>query len=297
VDEHGHDVTARVVSLDRQYPDDFELLPFRGYAAPHTLTLDLGTTDDHPLLLLTGWTDYAFSSDNLAASQAGLVLRPPALQAREANGAWRTIVPDIGIPVGRPQTVVVDLAGLMPAPASQLRIVTNMRVYWDRIAVASSVPPGGTSIARIDPAAARLRWRGFSAEVRPDGREPAGYDYDRVSLVSPWKTMTGRYTREGDVRSLLARTDDLFVIAAPGDEIALSFDAGHAGPTPPTGWTRTFLLFADGYSKEMDINSASPDEVAPLPFHGMTRYPYPAPEGRNTAAYRRYEALFNTRVR
>ena len=297
VDEHGHDVTARVAVLDRQYPDDFDLLPIRGYAAPHTLTLDLGTTDDHSLLLLTGWTDYAFSSDNVAASQAGLVLRPPALQAREANGAWRTIVPDIGIPVGRPQTLVVDLAGLMPAPASQLRIVTNMRVYWDRIAVASSVPLGGASVARIDPAAARLRWRGFSAEVRPDGREPAGYDYDRVSLVSPWKTMTGRYTREGDVRSLLARTDDMFVIAAPGDEIALSFDAAHAGPTPPTGWTRTFLLFADGYSKEMDINSASPDEVAPLPFHGMTRYPYTAAEGRSrTHAYRRYEALFNTRV-
>jgi hypothetical protein len=178
-----------------------------------------------------------------------------------------------------------------------VRIVTNMRVYWDRIAVASSVPLGGTSVVRIDPAAARLRWRGFSAEVRPDGREPAGYDYDRVSPVSPWKTMSGRYTREGDVRSLLSRTDDMFVIAAPGDEIALSFDAAQAGPTPPTGWTRTFLLFADGYSKEMDINSASPDEVAPLPFHGMTRYPYPAPEGRNTAAYRRYEALFNTRVR
>ena len=69
------------------------------------------------------------------------------------------------------------------------------------------------------------------------------------------------------------------------------------GPLPPAGWTRTFLLFADGYSKEMDINSASPDEVAPLPFHGMTRYPYAAPERYpDTPAYRRYRAEFNTRV-
>jgi lipoprotein NlpI len=296
LDEHGHDVTARVASLDRQYPDDFDLLPVRGYAAEHTLMLDLGTTGDHPLLLLTGWTDYAFSSDNVAASQAGLALRPPALQVREANGAWRTIVPDIGIPVGRPQTLVVDLSGRMPTPAGQLRIVTNMRIYWDRIAVASSVPLGGASVARIDPAAAGLHRRGFSAEVRPDGREPAGYDYDRVSLVSPWKTMTGRYTREGDVRPLLARSDDMFVVAGPGDEIALSFDAAKAGPPPPPGWTRTFLLFADGFSKEMDINSASPDEVAPLPFHGMTRYPYGAPERYpDTAPHRRYQTLFNTR--
>jgi hypothetical protein len=311
LDEHGHDVTARVASLDRQYPDDFDLLPVRGYAAEHTLTLELGAAVDHPLLLLTGWTDYAFSSDNVAASHAGLALRPPALQVREANGAWRTIVPDIGIPVGRPQTVVVDLSGLMPDPASQLRIVTNMRIYWDRIAVASDAGSGVVfaersrrqrlptpfSVARLDPAVAQLRWRGFSAEVRPEGREPASYDYDRVSLVSPWKTMTGRLTREGDVRPLLARSDNMFVIAGPGDEIALSFDAAKAGPPPAAGWSRTFLLFADGYSKEMDINSASPDEVAPLPFHGMTRYPYAAPERYpDTPAYRRYQALFNTRV-
>ena len=36
---------------------------------------------------------------------------------------------------------------------------------------------------------------------------------------------------------------------------------------------RTFLLYADGFSKEMDINSASPDAVGPLPFHGMTALP------------------------
>ncbi|MET0646068.1 MAG: FG-GAP-like repeat-containing protein, partial [Pyrinomonadaceae bacterium] len=41
-DEHGHDVLARVSHLDRQYPDDFKVLPIRGYAEPHTLTLDLG---------------------------------------------------------------------------------------------------------------------------------------------------------------------------------------------------------------------------------------------------------------
>jgi hypothetical protein len=141
-----------------------------------------------------------------------------------------------------------------------------------------------------------LRWRGFSAEIRPDDREPASYDYHHVSPIAPWKTMAGRYTREGDVRALLVRSDDMFVIAQPGDEIALSFDAANVDP-PPAGWTTTFLLFADGYSKEMDINSASPDEVTPLPFHGMTRYPYAAPEQYpDTPAHRRYRAAFNTRV-
>jgi hypothetical protein len=69
----------------------------------------------------------------------------------------------------------------------------------------------------------------------------------------------------------------MFVISRPGDEIALSFDA-HALPELPEGWKRTFLVYVDGFSKEMDINSATPHTVTPLPFHGMTRYPYAAPE-------------------
>src|SRR5262249_45491414 len=65
IDDHGHDVRDRIAKLDRQYPDDFELLKTRGYAGSHTLTLDLGEPSrGKTLLLLTGWTDYAFSSDN-----------------------------------------------------------------------------------------------------------------------------------------------------------------------------------------------------------------------------------------
>jgi hypothetical protein len=107
--------------------------------------------------------------------------------------------------------------------------------------------------------------------------------------------MAGRYTRAGDVRPLLTRTDDMFVIAKPGDEISLSFDAA-SQPARRDGWTRTFLLVADGFSKEMDINSASPDHVEPLPFHGMSAYPYGKGEKYpDSAAYRRYRARYNTR--
>src|SRR3984893_2509543 len=38
---------------------------------------------DRFVLLLTGWTDYAWSSDNVAAVQAGKAMRPPALQVRD----------------------------------------------------------------------------------------------------------------------------------------------------------------------------------------------------------------------
>jgi len=273
-DDHGHDVLDRISLLDRRYPDDFRLLAVRGYAEEHSLTLDLGP-DAPPdaFLLLTGWTDYAFSSDNVAAHQAGLAMQAPVVQVEE-GGRWKTIA-ETGIPVGRPQTLVVDLAGRW-RPGQRVRLATNMRVYWDQIRVAAraETPRPGEALALLQ---ADLRERGFSAEVSPDGREPASYDYARVSWASPWKVMPGRYTRPGDVRELLAATDDLFVTSRPGDEIALSFD-GSALPRLPAGWRRTFLLYADGFSKEMDVNSARPYALEPLPFHGMTRYPYGADE-------------------
>jgi hypothetical protein len=61
--------------------------------------------------------------------------------------------------------------------------------------------------------------------------------------------------------------------------------------------TRIFLLYADGFSKEMDINSASPDQLAPLPFHGMSPYPYRWPEHhRLDAKHRKYFEEYNTRI-
>jgi hypothetical protein len=293
-DEHGHDVLSRLASIDRTYPDDFSRLDVRGYAASHELRLDLGADARDAILLATGWTDYAFSSDNKRAHQRGLALAPPSLDVRTASGAWRQILPDIGIPVGRPQTVVVDLRGKLAAGEREVRIVTNMRIYWDQILVAAGASTP-RRVTRVDPAIADLRWRGFSAEISPDGREPFGYDYDRVSLESPWKTMIGRYTREGDVRDLLRRVDDLFVVSRPGDEVALSFDA--ALPPLARGDRRTFLLYADGYSKEMDITSASPHTVGPIPFHGMRQYPYGADERYPVSdVHRRYDDRYNTRV-
>jgi hypothetical protein len=47
----------------------------------------------------------------------------------------------------------------------------------------------------------------------------------------------------------------------------------------------------------MDLHSATPDVLGPLPFHGMSRYPYTAPEAYPMTAER--AALierYNTRV-
>lgn len=294
VDGHGHDVLARIAARDRRYPDDFALLPIRGYAEPHALVLDLGRVSDRPVLLLTGWTDYAFSNDNVAASQAGVAMQPPSLQVKDAGGRWRTVIGETGFPVGRPQTVVVDLAGTFLSSSREVRILTNMRIYWDEILVSEPDRGARPVLKRLEALAADLRWRGLSAEQTPDGREPYGYDYGQVSTRVPWKVMVGRYTREGDVRELLRGVDDMFVISRPGDEIALSFAA--LPPVPP-GRARTFLLYTHGYSKEMNPRSAVPDAVGPLPFRAMSGYPYPATEHYpRTERHRSYQQRYNTRV-
>ena len=301
IDDQGHDVLDLISRMDRRWPDSFATARIRGYAENHTLTMNLGgdaasQSAGRVRLLLTGWTDYAWSSDNVAAIQSGKEMQPPSLQVRDRRGNWKTVIKDIGIPVGRPQTVTVDLTGKFLSASREVRIVTNMRVYWDQILVDTSARDAPTQMARLDPVQADLHWRGFSAETSPDKREPYGYDYRNVSFTSPWKTMTGHYTRAGDVRELLLHSDDMFVVARPGDEISLSFNAVSL-PALPKGWTRTFLLYADGFSKEMDINSASPDQLAPLPFHGMSRYPYRWPEHYPMdAKHREYLDKYNTRV-
>ncbi len=270
-DSAGHDLSARLARRDRVFADDLPLERIRGYAKPHALTLDLSALPPaHTLLLLTGWTDYAFSSDNVAAHQAGLAALPPRLEAEQADGTWTTVIEQVGIPVGRPQTIVVDLAGKL-GPSRRVRVATTLRVYWDQAVVAAPQPGLALEPRALEPASAVLAERGFSAETSPDGREPWSYDYAHVSALSPWKTLPGRYTRLGDVRPLVSATDDGFVVAKPGDEIALAFEAL---PQPKPGFARTFLLASDGFSKEMDINSASPDVVLPLPYHGMRSYPY-----------------------
>jgi hypothetical protein len=105
----------------------------------------------------------------------------------------------------------------------------------------------------------------------------------------------GNVTRYGDVTELLREKDDMYVIMLHGDEITLEFD-GRGLPALPEGWQRDFFVYADGFGKDMDINSARPDTIEPLPFHGMSAYPYPSTESYPTdEPHREYLRKYNTR--
>ncbi len=98
------------------------------------------------------------------------------------------------------------------------------------------------------------------------------------------------------MRELIARTDDRFAILGPGDRLSLRVRADRLPPLEP-GMKRTFFAKTIGYCKDMDLYTAHPDRVEPLPFQAMKAYPYPMgesyPERRELESYRKE---WNTRV-
>ena len=272
-DQQGRDVTDQLAARDRNDVDGFALHRFKGYAEPHALTLDLGPfpRNERVVLLLDGWIDYADSSANIAAHQAGLALQPPRLRVADGAGGWRDTGHRMGFPAGLPKTMAVELTGLFSSKDHRVRIDTNMRIYWDRARVLLGGQELELRIRRLDPQQATLRYGGFPVEASPDGAKPDVYDPNEVDPYRGWKAHVGAYTPFGDVRQRLLAVDDIFVTTRNGDEIELRFE----GLEPPAaGWTRSYLLYADGFGKDMDPNSAAADRLEPLPFHGMPYYPY-----------------------
>jgi hypothetical protein len=149
----------------------------------------------------------------------------------------------------------------------------------------------------LAPLSADLHFRGFSRTYRKGGRHgPFWFDYDSVTTAAPWRPIEGALTRFGDVLPLLRGAEDMYVIMGPGDETTLQFDATSAAALPK-GWTRTFLLYTDGWIKDSDLNTAHGTTVEPLPFHAIRSYPYAAGEAYPTdSAHVRYRREYNTRV-
>lgn len=300
VDERGADLLPALRASDDVYVSNLTPTRYQGVVEPHDLVMDLGDQAGQAgtYLFLRGWIYPTDASINVALSQqSALKVSPPSLEVRDAAGRWTTVVPSLGFPSGKNKTMVIDLAGKFPTTDHHVRIRTNMQIYWDQAFVAGDVAASPVKVTTLAPVRADLHARGYSRMYRKGGRYgPYWFAYDDVSTTSPWRGIEGAFTRFGDVRALLERPDDMYVIMAPGDETTLAFDASSA-KSLPAGWTRDFLLYTDGWIKDSDLNTAFGTTVGPLPFHGAKSYPYaPGDSYPTDAAHQRYQREYNTRA-
>ena len=298
-DDQGRDVLPLIAARDRKYVTGFAGLPFAGFAKLHWVELDLGSWDAaKPLrLIIDGYTDYFTATSMYAADQAGIKVIAPYVEAQDAAGKWTRVVDDMGFPAGLERTMIADLSGKLPAGTRRIRIVSNLKIYWDSIRIDQTPDQPATRVTEVPLANASLAFLGYPKEIRLTPASDTVYSYSRRSMTGPYARAAGNYTRYGNVHDLLRSSDDRFAIFSSGEGVKLDFDA-RALSKLPAGWVRDYFFYADGFEKDMDFYAAHAFTVEPLPKHTMQAYPYPAGKGYpSDPAHLRYELQYNTRER
>ncbi len=300
-DDRGNDVLALIAQRDRKYVTNLEALPFAGFAKLHWLELELGAWDPaKPLrLIIDGYTDYFTATSMYAADQAGIKVIAPYVEALNAEGKWVRVVDDMGFPAGLERTMVTDLTGKLPPGTRRIRIVNNLKIYWDAIRVDQAPDVQDVRVTEVPLAEAALDFLGYPREIRLTPASDTTYSYTHRSSTGPYARAAGNYTRYGDVLSLLKKEkpDDRFVVFSSGEGVKLDFDPRKL-PALPSGWVRDYFFYANGFEKDLDFYAAHAFTVEPLPRH--TLLPYPYPEGKDypaDAEHLRYQLEYNIRQR
>lgn len=299
----GRECAPNLTQADRLYAYTPKLdRRYIGFCEPHTLELDFGDAfepvdgTNRVFLFVNGSIEYPYSQTVYAASQSHVGWEPIRVQRQEKDGTWTTIVADAGAPGGMGRTMTIDLTEQLRPSTRKLRLTTNLEILYDQIFVARILSEDKVTVRPVPLGDAQLRAAGFPREFSPDGRLPLIYDYEQRDATAPFHSLKGAYTRYGAVQQLLREFDDCFVLVGPGDEIALQFDARSLG-APQAGQTRSFILVSHAYCKDMDLYTATPQTLEPLPFRGMSRYPYPATEQYPTSAvHQAFQRTYNTRI-
>jgi hypothetical protein len=250
---------------------------------------------DRLFLFISGCIEYPYSQTVYAASQANVLWQAITVDRQRRDGTWETLVSEAGWPGGMGRTFSLNLTGHSWNGPARLRLTTNLEIYYDRIFIARDAGTADVHVRTVPLKRARLGRLGFPQEYSPDGRLPYLYDYDRIDATAPFHVLKGGYTRYGPVEELLREFDDRYVLVGPGDEIALEFDAA-ALPDVASGHIRSFILVSHAYCKDMDLYTATPQTLAPLPFKAMSRYPYPDSERYPASeAHQDFLRTYNTR--
>jgi len=248
-------------------------------------------------LIIDGYTDYFTATSMYAADQAGIKVIAPYVEALDAQGKWVRVLEDMGFPAGLERTMVADLTGKLPPGTRRIRIVNNLKIYWDAIRIDQTPEQQDVRVAEVPLADAALDFLGYPREIRLTPASDTVYSYAHRSKSGPYARAAGNYTRYGDVHPLLEKPDDRFVVFSSGEGVKLDFDPRKLPPVP-AGWVRDYFFYANGFEKDLDFYAAHAFTVEPLPRHSLLSYPYPAGKDYPAdAEHLRYQLEYNTRQR
>lgn len=283
IDQKGRDLRSLVLSRDHNYAKCWESGINQGLTETHWLEIDFkeseqGSSESNEIVLfLTGWVFPTSTSVNVSMAENPLKpkLAPPSIQVPNSGGEWVEVIPYAGFPGGKTKTIAIDLTGKFLCDDHRVRITTNMELCWDEVFYTRGERTADPDQYRLTPLKflhADLHFRGFSKASRQPGNAPDLYDYNEVSVEPIWPPMYGNFTRYGDVTDLVREPDDTQVVMGAGDEMTVTFAVGDT--YLPDGWVRDFVIYNVGWDKDADLNTIHGQNVAPLPFRAMSKYPY-----------------------
>ncbi len=290
---HHSDVTRQLSKPDHHFapipPKDRRFL---GRTKRNIITLTFPkpiNARKNPILIFNGWVEYPYSQTMFAAHQAKASYDPPTLQAQDQEGVWHTILPQFGYPAGFPRESAVPIpSDKLPPKTKRLRLITNLEIYYDRIAIAWA-----DSLPNIKPNALKLQSAilqevGFAHRTTSATHMP-NYNYNKRVPLWDTRHQTGYYTRFGNVTELVNRKDSALATFGPGEEVHLNF----ALPTspPPTNHKRRFILRTSGWCKDMDLYTKTGETLAPLPAHHPLT---PAEEKHRRSLHQKYHTRYRS---
>src|SRR5260370_31053109 len=138
-----------------------------------------------------------------AADEAGIKVIRPYVEALDAQGKWARVVEDMGFPAGLERTMVADLTGKLPAGTRQIRIVNNLKIYWDEIRIDQTPDARDVRVAQVPLQKAALDFVGYPREIRLKPASDTTYPYYRRRITGPDARAAGNYTLYCDAFDLL----------------------------------------------------------------------------------------------
>ncbi|MCK4352711.1 T9SS type A sorting domain-containing protein [candidate division WOR-3 bacterium] len=282
VDENGNDILSVISKVDRNYTNAEQY-------HWNVVTVDLGDLSKAKLikLLYNAYTEWPTEEDHAKRSEylrlhpaggEGQVQDMPYIEVINENGKWAGVSEEehFGLPQSRPRTKVLDITSWFKTNDYRIRIYNFNEVHIDWIAV-DITKDEEVRVTELEPISTKLYWKGVALQYSPDGKKPLLGDYYKTISAPGFEYFEGKYTRPGDVLSLLNSVDDKFVIMQAGDCISIKFKELPLNED----MQRDYYLLSDLYYKLPFVKYLLGDEISrvePLPFQKMSAYPYPENE-------------------